>query len=540
MIHPLKSLALAIMLLGSITATAQNSGAETVQQRTVEAVMKAYEQALAEAPNDYSTRFARANQLYLNGDYLRALDDVNRVIQHAPASEKELLTDAYLLKARIHDQRNQLADELQAVNQALTLSPNSLIAIEMLGHVSYRMGDYQAAQRNYELILADNPRSYDAMYNLARVAAKQGDQQKAIDYVDQAVGLFPAATQVYINRAEVLEMLGDYASAAKNGLLALTTNDEDGLAVPYIYKLSNTHYAEVMSALDEAIAKAPRVATFYRLSSFIAMQHHHYGQALALLRSIMDNHLADNANIYRDIAYCHFALCDFTQAYSYIEKAIEKGGSKPDYITLKSRIIWAMTNPQNPSAYQLALFTLAEVDSVDATYTPATILALQGLISLGQNDQALVGLNRFIISNASNTQALMLRGFLYKYKLKKPELAQKDFQDVLLTAETDDYYRAFALHELGRDDEATTWMTRYIAEAKGGKEEAYYIGAILYSYIGDDAQALSYLEAALSAGYGNKYNITQNNLPYLHLRYLARNSAFDRLVDQHADAFAIK
>ena len=92
-------LALMMAIFTCFATSAQNS------DKITQAVMKVYNDHLIKNPNDYSTLFMRANQLFYNNDYDAAMADVERVIQLAPSKETELLFDAYLLRGKIYEMK---------------------------------------------------------------------------------------------------------------------------------------------------------------------------------------------------------------------------------------------------------------------------------------------------------------------------------------------------------------------------------------------------------------------------------------------------
>ena len=120
--------------------------------------------------------------------------------------------DSYLLLATLYDAKEEYQNEIDALGKASEINPNSIPCIDMLAKVSYKVGDLEAAERNYAVILRDNPLSYDAMYGMAKVEVKRSNYEKAASYVDRAVSLFTAEPQVYINRADVLMMMEQYDS----------------------------------------------------------------------------------------------------------------------------------------------------------------------------------------------------------------------------------------------------------------------------------------------------------------------------------------
>ena len=78
-----------VAVLGALCAAGQNSDA-VVRDKMTSAVMKVYDEHLAQNPNDYNILFARAHQHYYNGEYTAALADVNQAMLITPKTEKEL------------------------------------------------------------------------------------------------------------------------------------------------------------------------------------------------------------------------------------------------------------------------------------------------------------------------------------------------------------------------------------------------------------------------------------------------------------------
>ena len=93
-------LVMAIAMIG-ISAQAQKAASDedSTAQKIRAAVMKVYDDQLAETPDAYDVRYARAMQLYFNGDYAKSLDDINIVISQCPEKEADQLYDALILRA---------------------------------------------------------------------------------------------------------------------------------------------------------------------------------------------------------------------------------------------------------------------------------------------------------------------------------------------------------------------------------------------------------------------------------------------------------
>ena len=272
------------VLLICLTVTASASFAQQlsdedqrVRDRINSAVMAVYDNALDKDPKDYNTRFARANQLYFNGEYDKAIADAEMVFQQAPEKEIELRTESKLLIARALDIQGKYNEEIEVLKKVSEINPKSLACVDMMAKVSYHVGDLNAAEQNLMNILRNSPMNYDALYWLAKVEVKRNNYEKAASYADRAVSLFTAEPQVYINRSDVLYSMQQYEPAAQDLISALSVGSDSNNALSALINMSDTQYDAVMNALANSYDKAPRVGMFYYVRATIAIRHFHYG-----------------------------------------------------------------------------------------------------------------------------------------------------------------------------------------------------------------------------------------------------------------------
>ena len=519
-----------VLFTVAIVSCTMFQAAAQIEDKMSAAVMKVYDDHIAKNPNDYNTIFMRANQLYVNHNYDAALKDVERTIQLAPTKETELLFDAYMLRATLYELKENYDAALADVEKAAAITPSSLSCIYMKGKLAYDKGEYEAAETQFKSILQRESRNYDAMYCLACVAAKQGKPEDAMAWVNEAVTMYPAESQVYLNRAKVQEMLGQYRDACDTYLIAMSATNDKGTSIGRIVDLAAYHYEDVMASLKSASDENPRVGIFYRVRSAIALSYNHYGQALKDLKAITDNDLLEYSTIYNDEAMCLFQLGDYDQAYNYANKAIASDATNPDGYILRSMIELRQGKGNN---YKTAMTTLDQALVLSPDYAPALLAKARLLIAQKKYKDALPLVSKAVECDPSSADALMLRGWLNKYQLKNETAAQADFSRVL-TIKNDNInsLKGFALHELGNDHEANAWAEQMIQlyPATGG--EAYYYAAALQAAMGNKAQGIKYLESCLANGYGALYEIKLNEDPYVNIAPLRSEPSFKMLLDQ--------
>lgn len=525
---------LALLVAGGECAFAQSADDVKLKQQVNEAVMQVYDEQLEQEPNDYNTLFARANQYYFNGNMLKALDDVSNALNLIPAKEKELRFDALMLRAKIYDARQNYEGELADLKEASAITPSSLSCIDMLAKVSYNLGDYDASEKNYQTILRENPTNYDALYGLAKIEVKRNNFEKAASYVDKGVNLFTAEPQVYINRADVLNMMEQYEPAAQDLISALSVGSSESEALRALTEMSNKHYEAVMEALGNSINKAPRVGMFYYIRSQIAMSHFHYAQALKDLKSIIRNNLYDYSGIFYSAARCQFELMQYGEALSNINKAIKMDAKEIDYYLLKAQIVQYNGEGNN---FEDAETVLDLAENLDPEYAPLALAKARLQIAQRKNEDAVRTINALVMNDATNADALLLRGWVYKYRLNKADLAKSDFEKMLLNGDGLSSLRGFALHELGRADEARAWAKEIINDNAAPGGEAYYYASALLSDMDDNDQAYKYLESGLAYGFGSAFELKVDEAPYVNLKLVRRHPDFGKLVDQYSSNF---
>ena len=531
----------AMLALCVISMSAQTTDDdERVRQRIQTAVMNVYDNALAENPDDYNTRFARANQLFLNGDYAKAIADADIVVDQVPKKENELKFDTYLLKARAQAALEQYEDEVETLQAAAAINPRSLALIDLMGKACYNLGDMDAAEKNFKTILRESPMNYDAHYWLARVELARNNFGKAYEYSDKAVNLFTANPQVYLNRSDILLRSQQYEQAAQDLISAMSVGNDEGAAMRRLISMSDEHYDAVMNVLASSIDKAPQVGMFHYLRAVIAMRQNHYGQALRNLDFIVENNLYDYHSIYFYRAQCQMALTNYAEALTNVNKAIALN-ENPDakYYVLKAQC------EQNLKTPEAATMTLDQAAKLIPNNESILLEQARLLSSHRADKEALAKLTALLAINPKNSEALLLKGWIEKYRQNNAATANKTFERVLACGDDMASLRGFALHELGRDDEARAWANKIIQDNRIIGGDSYFLASALLSDIGDyeagdKTKSMEYLRSALANGYGNLYEIKVNETPYVNLKLVRRYPDFQTVLDQNSLNFEIR
>ena len=516
----------------AMTAMSQSSD-QMFRDKVTDAVMKVYDDHLAQNPNDYNVLYARAHQHYYNGEYNAAIADVNQALLLTPKTDSELRFDEYILRARISDARQDYTSELADLRMAQELQPKSLPCTDMIAKANLKLGNLDAAEKAFKTILRAESMNYDAMYGLALVEQARGNAKAALEQVNKAVELFRTEPQVYVNRADIFARQNNIEGAVQDLMQGMLVGD-GGNAASSLFDLSDTHYDAVMRTLSDMADKSPADDGVLRyLRANIAMDHLHYGQALRDLNYVKRNGFYTGAGVNYLIADCQMQLARYDEALLNIDQALTADPSKPEYYIVKAL---AEYNVGEGGHFDAAMDALNRCSAINPQYVPMLLSKASLLMSQGRDNDALGYLNAAVANEPDNAEALLTRGLLLK-KLDNLRAAVNDFNT--LTRLSDDVHdlKGFGLSELGRDNDALSWLGRIANNNVPGGENHYY-AALFMAMRGDNYRAMEFLQKAIDNGYGSLYNLQYDNLSPISLKSLRSEQGFDLLIQKAQRNFA--
>ena len=273
-------------------------------------MMDIYNQEITANPQAYDIYFRRANEYYKFDQYLRALSDIDNALKYAPAEDSDMRFQCYSLRGDIYQMLGKYEDALADYTQALNIDPTSFMALYQKANTEYELGRYAEAKVDYNRLRANNGRSAEALTGLARVAVKENNLGQAAEYMDDAVQMMPADSDVYVRRSSVRRMLGNNTGAVDDLIMAISI-DSNPKAFSQLVEISNIDYPAVVTALSNAVHHAPDQGMFYYIRGVIAQAHNHFPAAIEDFQKIIDENMYNYAGIYGSLAECHYALCDY-------------------------------------------------------------------------------------------------------------------------------------------------------------------------------------------------------------------------------------
>jgi hypothetical protein len=166
---------------------------------------------------------------YLRSDFAGAVSYAERVKNiFSILSHKSLSNDDAWALYRIGESYRSLNNMLQAINyfrHAIELEPYNLDFINKLAQAQVDVGKTEEARKNFEFILAENPKYTSAYVNLGYlILSVDHNIARADSYYDKALALDPDNEQAMLNKAGTLVYLNRKKEAAAMLQRLLKTN----------------------------------------------------------------------------------------------------------------------------------------------------------------------------------------------------------------------------------------------------------------------------------------------------------------------------
>lgn len=529
----LRPLALAAVLAAGVFNP--NPVSADINNPITKAVLKVYEEQIRENPRDYTAYFSRANEYFQHDELIRALDDLNKALEYAPASEKELRYECLIRRADIYNQTSRPAQALADLEECTKLSPNSFIAVFKKADTEFELGKYSEAKADYQRLQRMNIRNPEIFIGLAKVAVKENNLGTANDYLDQAVTLDPNNAETYVSRANVRKLMGDHNGAVDDLILAVSTDSKKTNAFQEIVDYGKTNYAATMAGLSNAIKQAPRVGMFRYLRAVIAQAHYSYIPAISDYDYILKERLYDYHGLYASIAECEFALGRYSDALSNVDYALASVKDNCSYYVLRSQILRALG--RNDEAVQSAANALVFDRNSGLALTEMAMCE----IARKDYDKASELLGEASLNDAENPVYYMLKAWVNETYLNRADAARQLYTQV---ADMDHFYidnvlslKGFAQLFMGDDEAGERWIENILSTVTDNDGMIHYYGACFFARKGNFDRAIKCAETALEKGYANYYNWTDYSDGLVNVAPLRDDLRFLNLLSRYGSIF---
>lgn len=523
-----------------ILAAALGTQAQGLDNPVTKAMMEVYDAEVAADPNNYEVRFKRANEYYKYNQYLRALTDVDAALASAPANDTDFRFEAFTLRGQIYQMLGKHQEALDNFVDALKLDPTSFQDLYQKANSEYELGRYADAKADYNRMRAINPRSAEALTGLARVAIKENNIGLASEYMDDAIALMPADSDVYVRRSKVRASLANNTGAVDDLLMAISI-DSSPKAFQLLTDMATRDYPAVITGLSNAVRQAPEQGMFYYIRGVIQQAHNHFPGAIADFQKIIDENMYNYAGIYGNLAECYLGLCEYDKALEAANQAVGMTANNAPYRLVLSKIYLAQGKKEQ------ALEQAREVVDVMAADVDAQCQLALCLFAAGKYDEAADIYASLAMDHPENPFYTLLQAWVVNDGLKQERRASEMCRRAARALDDQELswqqrkYQPFLLLFGGSQEEAEKKMEEVLrvdsstADTDGSLS---YFAACFFAQSGATDKALDCTSRALDRGYSNLYEwkvLTGNGR--VNVAPMRKNQQFQTMLTNYSYIF---
>ena len=430
-------------------------------------------------------------------EYGRAMSSVNEAIRvNKPKKSGFVNSTLYWWKSSVYDDMDNNEQEIEWLKKALDAARKDNkenvqnISFD-LGQAYYEAKKYDESDAVYRQMVKEDETDQAAMTGLARNMIQREDYAGAVRMLDASQKYGDDYSETYRFRSEAYDKMGETDKAIDDALLWFE-KDEDAYDSAII-KLMMKHRTYAIAKAKTSMKSSDSKDAWRVLLLSIYEEAGEYENAIKEYDALEDDYGKDEF-IYAHRADCYNELGLTDMALSEIEKAIEL---EADYsnICSKGGIL------RTVGRYAEAIEVFDQAIEVDPLYAFAYYAKGWCHELSGDDDKAMECYDLGIDLDKEYAYIYLMRGQIHLKRGDKIK-AEEDFNTVLQldTVVTDGSCRQYALHFLGRDDEADEWMQKLIDDEPYDMGH-YYDKACLYSRMGRTDEAVKALETALEMGY---------------------------------------
>ena len=451
---------------------------------------------LQKTPDNVPALMLRARVLRNRHEFGSALSDVNEAIKvNKPKKSDYFNSTLWYWKAALYDDLGEWEKSADAFKTALSMAKKDnkdnvqTISFDY-AQALYQLKRYDDADAIYREMLSADETDQAAMVGMARNLIEKERYSEAAELCEKSKKYDEDYSGSYKFAMQAYDGMGNIDKAIDNAI-TLIEKDEDELtsAVADIFCKHKTYS---IAKIREANNKEKDVKWQMALIS-IYSQTNEYEKVIQEYNALEKEYGHDEV-IYYHRADCYDELGMVQTALSEINKAIELNGDYSNYSMLGQIC-------RGAGKYEEAIKAFDKV--IELLPTNAWGYYVKGWCYelSGDDDNAMKLYEEGIDIDKEYPYIFLMRGQQY---LKRGELekANADFEKVLQldTLAEDGSCRQYALHFLGRNDEAQEWMEKIISE---DPDEAghWYDQACLFSRMDRRDDAVKALEKSLEMGY---------------------------------------
>lgn len=526
---------IALVLLAIVPACAQRSS--TTEHSFHKAVVAYYEdddqnkalelvnKILDDNPDHLDARYLRSNIYWNNDKYDAALRDVTYAIKNYKGEPDVYKSTLYGLRGAIYSDMERHADAAKDYQMAAKLArkdnPERVQSYAFdYAQALYNNDDLEGAEKVLFQMLKDDPGDCAAMIGLARNYMDEARYDEAMKYIEQAESYDASYSQIYRFKMQVLDKMGKTDESVDAALKYFETDDDPPISV--IAEFAGKHYTYAVAKAKAEMNRQNASSAWVVLLTKLYENHNEFAKAIELYNKVESEYGA-NETLFYFRTRCYREMGEYAKAIDDISRAIEMYPEEEPLFSFRAEIY------RSAGMYDKAIADYTACIEKDPSYGKYYYKRGRCYASCGDVERALEDYNTGIDLEKNFPPLYLRRGIEYT-KQGNTELAKADYE-MVLKIDTVAVYgsnRHYALHALGRDEEAIEWSDRVI-ENEPDEYEAIYDKACLCALIGCKDMAIESLRAAFEKGY-RKFTHLENDEDLDSIRDLPE---FKTLVGQY-------
>lgn len=358
--------------------------------------------------------------------------------------------------------------------------------------MKYDSTDYAGADAVYKILLKDDETDQLAMVGMARNCLGRKDAAGAVDILEKCKVYDSEYSEIYRYLMQAYKDMREENKAVDAAVKYLEYAED---SIDEVWDILNNNYPYAVAKLKEMSRQSSGYGSAWNY--FLAKLHeeaHKYEQAVKAYSILLEEYGYD-AELMMDRSNCYDALGCSELAIQDMNEVISK--EKENLYFYDARAC----HYRYAGMYEDAIEDFSIVIELYPTsgygyYNRGWCYELSG-----NDEEAMKNYNEGLEIDKTYPYLFLMRGEL-RLKQGNQDGAKEDFEMVvkLDTSVTDGSCRHYALHFLGKDDEAKEWMDKLIAEDPDDSGN-YYDMACLYSRMGKLDEAVDALRTALEKGY---------------------------------------
>lgn len=465
-------------------------GVEAINNNNAEEALDYLNKEINEYPdNGYAFAWIALVRNY-NEEFGRALTAANVAVKKIPSRDKEYKAFAYGTRAQVYLNLEDTIQALKDYSQAINIVPDDDRFYNQRAQVYYEQGKYDLADKDYLKMISLKEGDVMGYMGIGRNANAQKRYEDAIKQFDYVVKLEPNYSSAYSFRAESYIGLKKYNEAIDDVISALGI-DRDRKAFYELQELADSAFEQTVAKLKVQKIKESNEQSWDYDLGIVYERAAKYNKAIAYYKESLEKE--SNIITASRISSCYDDLGDYDKALEYCNQAIALDSVKANYLYEKANIL------DNAGRTQEAIKTMS--DYIANTPDEPAGYYQRGWFKdhSGDIEGALEDYTMAITLQPNEAYAYLNRGVLYRLKGENAK-AESDFKQVVRLDSIPEEAECsfYAYYYLEQKDKAIEVLNTALDKDKKGN---CYDAACLYSVMGENEKALSYLRQSLEDGY---------------------------------------